>query len=74
MESSFFYPSGSSSCIISILVIFCLVYGFHIDEAYSARGRTRVLYANSFTGSFRVFTFLFTNPSVLFAFPIMLLM
>ena len=43
-------------------------------KAYSTCGRTKVLYVNSFTGSFRGFTFLFTNPSVLFAFPIMLFM
>ena len=32
-------------------------------EAYSTCGRTRVLYASSFTDSFLVLTFLFINPS-----------
>ena len=34
-------------------------------ETYTSCGRTRVLYASSFTDSFLVLTFLFINPRVL---------
>ena len=37
-------------------------------EAYFTCGRTRVLYASSFTNSFLVLTFLFINPRGLFAY------
>ena len=43
-------------------------------EAYSTCGRTRVLYASSFTDSLLVLTMLFINPRVLFALPVILLM
>ena len=36
-------------------------------EAYSTCGRTRVLYASSFTDSFLALTFLFINLRVLFS-------
>ena len=42
--------------------MFCFVWGFQTDEAYSTCGRTKVLYASSFTASFLVFTFLLTKP------------
>ena len=44
--------------------------GVQTEEAYSTCGRTRVLYANSLTCSFLVFTFLLMKPSVLFALPV----
>ena len=41
-------------------------------EAYSTCSHTRVLYAKSFTDSFLVLTFLFINPRVPFALPVIL--
>ena len=68
-----------NSCFWPILQLFfvpfqCFVWGFQTDEAYSTCGRTKVLYASSFTASFLVFTFLLTKPRVLFALPVISLM
>ena len=50
--------------IISILLMFSFVWGDQTGEAYSTWGRTKVLYASSFTFGLLVFTLRLTNPSV----------
>jgi hypothetical protein len=49
-----------------------LVYGSHTEWAYSSDGRTKDLYACSLTLLELMFMFLRRNPSVLFAFVVML--
>ena len=52
--------------------MFSLVYGSHTEQAYSSDGRTRDLYACSVTVVELMFIFIRRNPSVLFAFVVIL--
>jgi hypothetical protein len=52
--------------------MFSLVYGSHTEQAYSSDGRTRNLYACSLTVVELMLMFLRRNPSVLFAFVVIL--
>ena len=53
--------------------MFSLVYGSHTEQAYSSDGRTRDLHACSLTVVELMLMFLRRNPSVLFAFVVILL-
>ena len=52
--------------------MFSLVYGSHTEQAYSSDHRTRDLYACFLTVVELMLMFLRMNPSVLFAFVVML--
>ena len=59
-------------CTCSSWVIFSLVYVSHTGQAYSSDGRTRDLYACSLNVAELILIFLQKNPSVVFAFVIIL--
>ena len=73
-EWSCFTHRAARRWIISTLLMFDLVLGLQMHEAYSNCGRTSVLYASCFTFSFLVVMFRLIKPRVLFALDVILLM
>jgi hypothetical protein len=65
-------PSSPICCTCSSWVMFSLVYGSHTEQAYSSDGPTEDLYACSLTVVELILMFLWRNPSVLFAFVVIL--